>query len=441
VAASSASPPAGVVQPLPLPLQQQDSLTRAFCFETDRFDMNGRQIEKRLSKEFVFSHGRRWVVVIDRCGDDNEREQSRSLIARSGSEAGAVMKNCHKSFKHFGGAKAMRPISKSVRAHAVSLVMKMPVGPLLRLSDDEFDALVYVWFEQPPHDTLKDLGLIMATFERLLAHLQALRNRRVVHCGDNRNGIQDDLGNIMSIACGNRINYQPEWAEPPPKAKTDAKVGRNVRPRMEALPAPDPVFAIGDEVPQVGDLRAVVCSCTGRPKIVSVVSGRWAFAGHANQAAAIVVENGISTLKIFDSALSNAAAYNVPLQTFVQILAVWHTAEETPQPVINDIRQIVQNHGHVHARVQPVAAPPQVPLHLQRARPPARPPPPPLQGPVQLQHVADARTAEDAHDAPAEDVSDDGNETDDDAYSAVAAVEARSALREPLFIVPKAPLM
>jgi hypothetical protein len=353
--------------------------------------------------------------------------------------------------------------------------MNMPVGPLLRLSDDEFDALIYVWFEQPPHDTLKDLGLIMASFERLLGHLKALRDRRVVQCGENRNGIQDDLGNIMHIACGNRHNYQPQWAEPTPKAKTAAKFGRNVRPRMEALPAPDPVFAIGDEVLQVGDLRVVVCSCTGRPKIVSVVSGRWAFAGIANQVAAIVVENDISTLKIFGSSPSNAALYTLPLQTFVQNLAVWYTAEETPQPVINDIRQNVQNHGHVHARVQPVAAPPQVPLHLQRVHehvvedapplqapcvqpvvtPPQLPlhlqrqqveaaPPlaaPPLQGPVQLQHVADARTAEDAHDAPAEDVSDDGNETDDDAYFAVAAVEARSAIRVPFFNAPKAPLM
>ena len=242
---------------------------------------------------------------------------------------------------------------------------------------------------------------------------------------------------------------------------------------MEALPAPDPVFAIGDEVPQVGDLRAVVCSCTGRPKIVSVVSGRWAFAGRANQVAEIVVENGISTLKVFDSALSDAASVNIHLQTFVHNFAVWYTAVEAPQPVTNDIRQVVHNHGNMHNRVQHVAAPPQVPLHLQRehvvvAAPPmqapgvqpvvvppqlplhlqrqqveAAPPlaAPPLQGPVQLQHVADARTAEDAHDAPAEDVSDDGNETDDDAYPAVAAVEARSALRGPLFTVPKAPLM
>jgi hypothetical protein len=376
------------------------------------------------------------------------------------------MKNCHKSCKHFGGSKAMRPISKKVRAHVVSLVMKMPVGPLIRLSDEDFDALVYVWFEQPPNDTLKDLGLIMATFERLLGHLQALRTRRVAHCGDNRHGIQDDFANIMVIACGSRISYQPDWAAPQPKAKT-AEVGRNVRPRMEALPAPDPVFAIGDERPQFGDLRVGVCSVTRRPKLVSVVSGRWAFAGRADQVAALVVENCVPSLKIFDSVMSTAAEYIIPLQTFVQVLAVWYTAEETPQPIAEAILGNVRDHGHVHARVQQAAAPPPLPLNLQRVReqvvkaPPLQAPvhfqapvqlqlffPPghdngdgndtdreqvvkaaPLQAPVQFQAPVQLQQFPPGHD------NGDGNDTDEyDADSAITEIEAQ-------FMVPKASLV
>ena len=283
----------------------------------------------------------------------------------------------------------MRPISKKVRAHVVSLVMKMHVGPLIRLSGEDLDALVYVWFGQQPNDTLKDLGLIMATYARLLEHLQALRDRRVVQCGENRNGIQDNLGNIMVIACGDRIGYQPTWANIQPKVKTAAtNVGRNVRPRMEALPAPDPVFAIGDEIPKVNYLCTSICSITGWPKVVSVVSGRWSFAGLANQVATIGVENGMPTLKVCDSApSSNAAPYIIPLQTFVQNIAKWYATEETPQQVIDAIRQNVQNHGHVHARVQPVAVPPQAPLHLQRieaARPLQAPGVQPVEAPPQL---------------------------------------------------------
>jgi hypothetical protein len=354
--------------------------------------------------------------------------------------------------------------------------MKMPVGPLIRLSDEDFDALVYVWFEQPPNDTLSDLGLSMATYARLLEHMQALRDRRVVQCGDNRNGIQNDFANIMVIACGSRISYQPDWAAPQPKAKTAAKVGRNVRPRMEALPAPDPVFTIDGErnlIQQFCDLRVGVCNVTRRPLLVSYVSGRWAFAGRADQVAALVVENCVPSLKIFDSVMSTAAEYIIPLQTFMQVLAVWYTAEETPKPIAEAIIGNVRDHGHVHARVQQAAAPPPL-LNLQRVReqvvkaPPLQAPvhfqapvqlhqffPPghdngdendtdreqvvkaaPLQAPVQFQAPVPLQQFPPGHD------NDDGNATDEyDADSALAEIEAPLAQRAQQFMVPTASLV
>ena len=165
--------------------------------------------------------------------------------------------NYFKSFKHTGGVKSMRPISRQVRGHAVSLVMRIPVGPLLRMPDDQFDAVMFVWFDQPPNDALKDLGLISASCARFLEHLTALRERRINQMGDNWHGVNESLTNVMEIACSPRFSYQPAWSTPPPPMPKSTKghtadAGRNVRPRVAApapvvaAPAPAPLFAIGD---------------------------------------------------------------------------------------------------------------------------------------------------------------------------------------------------
>ena len=227
----------------------------------------------------------------------------------------------------------MRPMSRCIRAHAISLVMQMPVGPLLRLDDDSLDALLYVWFDQPPNETLKDLGLIMATYSRVLDHLQALRTRRVNQCGDNRNGVAEDMGNVLEVAT-TRFAYQPGWCWPLPPV---AKAGRNVRPRLLALPAPEPVLAIADDT--FSDLRVDFCSVSGRPKLTSVVSGRWTYAGQPGQHVALSVEGDTPCVMVYASATATAATA-IPLQTFLQVLAVWKFADETMQVLAEEDAEV-----------------------------------------------------------------------------------------------------
>ena len=166
-----------------------------------------------------------------------------------------VEKHLSRSFKTFGGHISKRPISRKLKVHAYSIIIGLPVAPMLRWTEETVDRAGWVWFEQDPSQTLSDLGLINCTHTALLHHLTELRRRRVKQCGDNLGGVDDHFNNIWTVAL--RYGYNVEWdSGVVPKAKAFATATATASLQLTDMPrlmpimdGPPPLMPITDASP------------------------------------------------------------------------------------------------------------------------------------------------------------------------------------------------